>query len=605
MSHTDICFADSPGRSPRFLSLDTLLASHLLIQGTSGSGKSYTLRVLAEAIADKMQVIVIDPEGEYSSLREKYPFVLVGEGGETPAAIETASLLANRLMSLGCSAICDLYSLEKEDQQAWVKEFLTALIHLPREMWRSVVVMIDEAHLFAPEKGEGSALSTKAVEDLVSRGRKHGIGIVLATQRITKLSNNCVSECQNYLIGRTFIQTDRERAARALGVPKRQAEMDQFYADLKVLKRGEFWALGVALSDERLQLNVHKAQTTHPDPGILVKAPKIPTPEKIRALLPKLADLPKQAAEEQDEVQRLSFQVANLQGELERVNQNLDQAVARGDELASDNEALRNHPALVVKPLDLQPLINRLRNMSSVIEDDLQNLKGTITGWVNEVAVSLEDLKEDGVEAEIAPAGVIYPMPKIVLREDVDLYTRPAPTTTRMPRMVSPKEASGKLPKTARKMAEALVGWYPHGISPGRLGAQVGIKARGSGHFSNMCTELRNQGCLEIREGLMFATPQAVRLVGKTAAPAARTTRDVMALWRPKLSTKAYQMLEVLVRQGGRAMSKADLARQVQIEPEAGHFTNMLSELRTAEFVVSVGGRGSGMLAANKETLFL
>lgn len=62
--------------------LDLLLATRLLIQAGSGGGKSWALRRLMEQAFGKVQIICIDPEGEFSTLREKYDFVLAGKGGE-------------------------------------------------------------------------------------------------------------------------------------------------------------------------------------------------------------------------------------------------------------------------------------------------------------------------------------------------------------------------------------------------------------------------------------------------------------------------------------------------------------------------------------------
>lgn len=68
------------------IDVDVLLRTRLLLQANSGKGKSWLLRKLCELLFGKVQVIVIDPEGEFATLREKYDYVLVGKGGETAAA---------------------------------------------------------------------------------------------------------------------------------------------------------------------------------------------------------------------------------------------------------------------------------------------------------------------------------------------------------------------------------------------------------------------------------------------------------------------------------------------------------------------------------------
>lgn len=55
-----------------FLDLNKLLTKHVAVLAKSGSGKSYTVAVLTEEILEKeIPILVIDPHGEYSSLKYK------------------------------------------------------------------------------------------------------------------------------------------------------------------------------------------------------------------------------------------------------------------------------------------------------------------------------------------------------------------------------------------------------------------------------------------------------------------------------------------------------------------------------------------------------
>ncbi len=54
-----------------YLNLDKMLNRHVFVTGKSGSGKSYTVSVLLEALLDsKVPLVIIDPHGEYKSLTE-------------------------------------------------------------------------------------------------------------------------------------------------------------------------------------------------------------------------------------------------------------------------------------------------------------------------------------------------------------------------------------------------------------------------------------------------------------------------------------------------------------------------------------------------------
>ena len=131
---------------PVFIDIPTLITTRMLVTASSGGGKSETLRRILEEACGHVQCIVIDPEGEFSTLREKKPFVLVGEGGEATADVLTAELVATRLLELNVSAVCDLYELRVQDRHEWVKRFPNSMVHAPKALWHPVLVVIDEAH---------------------------------------------------------------------------------------------------------------------------------------------------------------------------------------------------------------------------------------------------------------------------------------------------------------------------------------------------------------------------------------------------------------------------------------------------------------------------
>jgi hypothetical protein len=318
-----VVIGHSHGHSVGF-DLEILLTTRALVQANSGGGKSYLLRRLCEQLFGKVQVLIIDPEGEFSTLREKHGFVLVGKGGETPADPRSAALVAEKLLEVNASAVCDIYELKAQDRHRWVKSFLDALINVRKELWHPCVVVVDEAHVFAPEKGQGESEAYGAMIDLATRGRKRGFCAIFATQRLGKLSKNASAELQNVLIGSTFQDIDRKRAAETLGIPK--ADERSFFDELKLLEPGNFYALGRAISRDRVMLRVAAVETSHPQPGSsrFAAAPP-PLPEKVKALLPSLADLPKEAEEKARTEADLRKEIQGLKRQLENKAPVIDQ----------------------------------------------------------------------------------------------------------------------------------------------------------------------------------------------------------------------------------------------------------------------------------------
>jgi hypothetical protein len=297
-------------RGGLIVDVDKLISSRMLIQADSGGGKSRALRQLLEETHGRVQQFVIDPEGEFSTLREKYAYVLAAKtGGDVLASPKTAKLLCRRLMELGASAVLDLYELKIGEKREFVKIFLDELMALPKTLWRPLIVVIDEAHEFAPERSAGEACSSEAVIYLNTAGRKRGFCGVLATQRIAKLSKDAAAGLKNKMIGSTTLDVDVDRAMKELGFAKSRRR------ELMQLEPGEFFVSGPAIAKEVTKILTGPVKTTHPEAG--AAAPPIAAPPaKVKAMLAQLVDLPKEAAEEARTVEDLRKENAVLKRSL-------------------------------------------------------------------------------------------------------------------------------------------------------------------------------------------------------------------------------------------------------------------------------------------------
>lgn len=301
------------GKGPGFaLTLDvaSLLTTRLLVQANSGGGKSWALRRILEQTHGCGAIqIILDREGEFHTLREKFDYILAGKGGDCPADPRSAAMLARRILELRVSCIVDISELHKRDQVRFVKLFLDSLIAAPRALWQPALVVVDEAHKFCPEKDE--AESSEAVIDLMTLGRKRGFCGILATQRISKLAKDAAAECNNKLIGRASLDLDTKRAADELGLTGKEAQQS-----LRILDAGTFYAFGPSISRTVELMKIGPVQTTHPEPGIKANVAPSPPTKKIKAILAKLADLPKEAEAEVRDVAALSAEVRSLKVQL-------------------------------------------------------------------------------------------------------------------------------------------------------------------------------------------------------------------------------------------------------------------------------------------------
>jgi hypothetical protein len=249
-----------PGATIR-LDLEKLLDGRLLVQGTSGAGKSWTLRRLLEQTHGLVQQIVIDPEGEFVSLARHFDYPVVDGSRLDTAALATA---ASRAREHRLSVLLDLSQIDREAQMQGVTAFIGALIAAPREHWHPALIAIDEAHIFAPFGGAGLAATsvrqaaTHALTDLMSRGRKRGLAGVLATQRIARLAKSVSSEALNFLIGLNTLDIDIRRAAETIGWDASKA-----FDRLPILQPGDFVASGPAFSLAPATLRIGPVETQH------------------------------------------------------------------------------------------------------------------------------------------------------------------------------------------------------------------------------------------------------------------------------------------------------------------------------------------------------
>ncbi len=239
------------------IDLEELLATRLLVQGNSGSGKSHLLRRLLERSAGQVQQIVIDPEGDFVTLGEHYGHVAIAAADYSVAEV---ARFAARVREHRTSVVLDLEGLEMEGQMRCAAAFLGALFDAPRDFWYPALVVVDEAQVFAPSMGaevteEVRRASLGAMTNLMCRGRKRGLAGIIATQRLAKLAKNVAAEASNFLMGRTFLDIDMARAADLLGMERRQAEQ------IRDLARGTFLALGPAVSRRPVAIRIGPVET--------------------------------------------------------------------------------------------------------------------------------------------------------------------------------------------------------------------------------------------------------------------------------------------------------------------------------------------------------
>lgn len=563
------------------IDLKTLLVSRLLLQANSGGGKSWLLRRIAEQMVKYVQVIIIDPEGEFATLREKYPFLLVGEGGDTPADPRTAPLLAERLLELRASAVCDLYEAFRGQpmlQRQWVSKFLFGIVNAPKRLWHPVIVITDEAHRFCPQENpKGGSQAERDVimgckESMIALstlGRKRGFCAVWATQRLAKVDKDASGELHNRLVGLTFEDVDVERAVKLLGVSSE--DQPAFKKEIKILDPGNFYAFGRAITKERILFKVGAVETTHPESGaaIQVVGPP-PAPDKVKALLPKLSDLPK-------EVETKARNEAQLQAEIRALKAQLKAQPKQAPVVERKIQpSVKVETREIRIPVFAAGALAKLEKVGKQVASGIEGMN-RIIGLGN---VLLEASREIWKAADAAVTASRRP-----------LSTLPAPPAPAAPRpresakplpVMKPAEAgNGSAPGLDKAMRAVLtvLAQFPEGCAMGKVALLSGYRL--SGGFRNTLSALRTAGYMSgSNSGIMTITQEGIAALGPyDPLP---TGAELVRFW---LNHRSFGQCERRIIQAlvdsGQPMTMEELAQATHYEASGG-FRNALSNLRTA-----------------------
>lgn len=590
------------GGEPMTADLAKLVDTRVLVQANSGGGKSWMLRLLAEQAAPHVQVIIIDPEGEFSTLRSKFDMLLVSaSGGEIPASLKTAKAIAHKLTELRVSAVIDLSEMALPLRRQYVRDFCTALVAVKRAHWHELLVMLDEAHQFCPERSAGEACSTDAVIALMSLGRKRGFCGVLATQRLSKLHKDAAAECNNIFIGRTGLDVDQKRAGDLLGLDKTGRTA------LRSLPPGEFFAFGPALAAAGVtQFKSAEVVTQHPSAGDRVKLTAPKPSANIAKLLPELAAI--ESDEQVYDLEHAQGVIADLKRKLEHfmlpaapvadpaaIEDAVRQAVMRRD----------SHWQTVIARAR-EDLLDRMAQLTRDVEAAGRSVAELGTGTS---APFGEVLHQVAAEQEMAQAKRM----ERILYGDAPVLTTLEENRKRAATVKNAAFISGKaqpiippvIPDPAgrealtgpeRRILDAAAWWHALGVTePGRQRiAIVAGKHQRTKSFINACGSLRSKGLLD---GDVITSAGLAVADRPSTAP---SLHELHQRIRNVLNGVQQRMFDLIAQHHGR-IGRAELADAMGYHERTKSFINALGRLSGLGIVTHGGGavRGTDLMYPN------
>ena len=553
-----------------------LADTRALICASSGQGKSHLLRLIAEQIGEKIQTILIDPEGEFPTLREGLDILIVGENGDIRPDIKSAGLLARRLVETGVSAVIDLYDLPGkgdpwDKRRLFTYAFLNGLMEIPKSLYHPMIVMIDEAHQIAPETPSKtgkelskfyfkqdvspSLLSRSAVRSVMSAGRKRGIGGILATQRVGKIDKDSIADCRNTFIGGTNLDLDQERAGDMLGLTKKES------VTLRDLDPGVFFGFGPATGARGVvQFMSGEVKTTHPKAGQRSSIQVPPASTKIAAITEKLGDLP---AEVQAEVQTME----TLRGDVQRLERELRtrpvQEVAKPEIREVEKLIITNDQISMIGDFlaDIRDMQNRFGTLKSEVDGAFQA--------ANNGVAKLVPVLEDALKVARTPPRAPLSLP-IAQKQEQKRAQTPNPEVSPVDGLSGPEQ----------RILDAIA-WFQSIGNFEPLQTAVAFLAGytyGGGAFNNPRGSLRTKGLVEYKGDSICLTvagqgwakvPQSPLTVGEMQG-------HVLGI----LPGPEAKILAMLISFDGRPVEKIQLAELCEYKI-GGAFNNPLGRLRS------------------------
>jgi uncharacterized protein len=436
------------------------------------------------------------------------------------------------------------------------------MLNAPKSLWHPCIIVVDEAHVFCPEKGESQA--SNSVKGLMTRGRKRGFCGILATQRLSKLHKDAAAECNNKLIGRTGLDVDMKRSADELGFRTKDQE-----ESLRVLEPGEFFAYGPAISNSIIKVMINEVLTSHPTAGALVNTSiSRPPPEKIKVLLAKLADIPQVAEKNLHDKQALQAEVTRLTIALNKAS--------RPESISTEK----------IKEIQEEYFLKGKKSTDRFTRELLQSIDKLKEGFE---AISKTALSYSSIAQPVSRPPTSRPNHHDVSGVEMQTVDSKVETPLVTSGLLIPSDIPSEIATGPMKMLKAAAQFYPKTITRSQMGLLAGYTPS-AGTFGNYLGELRKLGLIKVSDDEIMITDEGLDAAGYTE-PLPNDPQQLLELWSNKLTMGPAKMLKIVADAYPSWITRQELADRSGYTASAGTFGNYLGELRRNSLIEVKGNQ--------------
>jgi len=324
MSNTEpehITVAESLDGDPIRLPTVEVLTGRAFITGKSGSGKSNTASVvIEELLEDGHPTLIVDTDGEYWGLKERYEILHVGAGDDVDLQVgpEHASKLADLALEERVPIILDVSEyLDEDTADDLVRETARELFKREKRLERPFLLVVEECHEYIPEGG-GLDDTGKMLIRVAKRGRKRGLGIMGISQRPANVKKDFITQCEWIAWHRLTWENDTKVVRRVLDTDTVDSVNVKDLADGQAFLQAD-WR-------DRTECVQFRRKRTH-DAGARPGLDEADTPELKSIgedLQDQLEEISAERQQRQSEIERLRAEIEEKEDRIAELERELD-----------------------------------------------------------------------------------------------------------------------------------------------------------------------------------------------------------------------------------------------------------------------------------------
>lgn len=202
------------------LPISDLLTGRGAVFGKSGSGKSNTASVLAEELLEcGLPIVIIDIEGEYWGLTERYDIRYAGTTADADIAVSTENVdeLVSMVLEDNEPLIVDISGITDADAiDVFLSTYVSRLFERENQLRKPCLLFVEEIHEFLPQTGRSGEFSDVLIT-VAKRGRKRGLGLCGLSQRPAAVDKEFITQCDWIVWHRLTWENDTKVVEKILG----------------------------------------------------------------------------------------------------------------------------------------------------------------------------------------------------------------------------------------------------------------------------------------------------------------------------------------------------------------------------------------------------